>query len=335
MVWVKRGLSLVLLAALLYFFWPLIGELRAAGALFGQARWGWLAAALGLQALSYAFLTWLNALSLQPFGGRIGFLKLAAVLTSMAFIQIAIPSAGASGAALRVRLLSKFGYRSEEALFSLVVESLAEILVLAFVALAGVFYLLRNTALGWGDLLWILLLVVAVAALSRYLWKVLTSAERSRRFLVQWVGLWNRSLGRRRLGQRALWLDLEQIEPRWRAFRENLGHYRAALLWKIGLAAIGKVLLDIASLGAAFWLFGHALPPATLFTGYGLVLTFSGTAALPAGIGMGDASVPVIFSWLAVPAAVALAAGLTYRLIAFWLVRFIGFVAWLALEARS
>jgi uncharacterized membrane protein YbhN (UPF0104 family) len=47
---------------------------------------------------------------------------------------------------------------------------------------------------------------------------------------------------------------------------------------------------------------------------------------------MTDASVPVIFSWLGVAGAVALAAGLTYRLIAFWLVRFVGFFSWLDLE---
>jgi len=50
---------------------------------------------------------------------------------------------------------------------------------------------------------------------------------------------------------------------------------------------------------------------------------------------MTDAFVPVIFSWLNVPGAVAIAAGLTYRLIAFWLVRFVGFISWVFLEARS
>jgi uncharacterized membrane protein YbhN (UPF0104 family) len=49
---------------------------------------------------------------------------------------------------------------------------------------------------------------------------------------------------------------------------------------------------------------------------------------------MTDAIVPVIFSWISVPGSVALAAGLTYRLIAFWLVRFVGFISWQVLENR-
>jgi uncharacterized protein (TIRG00374 family) len=60
----------------------------------------------------------------------------------------------------------------------------------------------------------------------------------------------------------------------------------------------------------------------------------SGMAALPGGLGMADAYVPVVFRWLAVPGSVALVAGLTYRLIAFWLVRFVGFLAWQILESR-
>jgi hypothetical protein len=49
---------------------------------------------------------------------------------------------------------------------------------------------------------------------------------------------------------------------------------------------------------------------------------------------MADAYVPVVFSWLAVPGSVALVAGLTYRLIAFWLLRFVGFITWQILEGQ-
>ena len=88
-------------------------------------------------------------------------------------------------------------------------------------------------------------------------------------------------------------------------------------------------------MGVCFYLFNYNIHPGTLITGYGLILTFSGLAILPGGIGMTDAYVPVIFSWLGVSGAVALAAGLCYRLIAYWLLRFIGFVSWLILERRA
>ena len=109
-------LSIVLLGLLLYFFWPLLGEIKAAANLFRTAEWIWLPVAILVQTVSYGFLTWLNVLALQPFAGEIGFITLAGILTSMAFIAVAIPSAGLSGVALRVHLLRKYNYLPEEAL---------------------------------------------------------------------------------------------------------------------------------------------------------------------------------------------------------------------------
>jgi uncharacterized protein (TIRG00374 family) len=88
----------------------------------------------------------------------------------------------------------------------------------------------------------------------------------------------------------------------------------------------------VATLGAAFYMFGYPISASDLLIGYGMILLFSGSASLPGGLGLTEASVPVIFLWLGVPGSVALAAGLVYRLIAFWLVRFVGFFCWRALE---
>jgi uncharacterized protein (TIRG00374 family) len=151
---------------------------------------------------------------------------------------------------------------------------------------------------------------------------------RSRQILTWIVEHWNRRLARVRR------LDAGHLTMRLSNFRGNLSHYRKVPAWKFILASYGKVLLDVACLGAGFLLFRYAISPGTLFTGYGLILTFSGAAALPGGLTAGDAAVPVVFSWLRVPGAVALASGLTYRLIAFWLVRFVGFIAWQYLESR-
>ena len=143
LTWVKRVLSLALFGVLAYFFLPLVKEIRAAAELFRTANWIWLGVALLVQVISYTSLTWLNALALEPFSGKIKFGTLAAVLTSMAFIQTAIPSAGLSGVALRVHLLRKYSYAAEESLFSLIVETVLEIIALVSVALFGIAYLLR------------------------------------------------------------------------------------------------------------------------------------------------------------------------------------------------
>jgi uncharacterized protein (TIRG00374 family) len=328
MIWLRRGLSLILLLVLIYFFWPLIGEFKAAAQLFRQANWIWLAVAILIQLVSYAFLTWLNALALQPFPGKIGFLTLAAVLTSMAFIQIAIPSAGASGVALRVRLLRKFGFAPEDSLFSLAVETILEAVALISVACLGLVYLLRSGQLPLTNAAWLVVAGAASAGIVWYAWRILRNRERSRRIALALVCWWNR------VGRRLRTFDFGRVEARLSAFQDNLARYSRGHLWKLILAAYGKVVLDVATLGAGFLLIGYAISPGTLYTGYGLILSFSGLAALPGGIGMADAYVPVIFSWLSVPGSVALVAGLVYRLIAFWLLRFCGFLTWQYLENR-
>jgi uncharacterized protein (TIRG00374 family) len=324
--WLKRLLALVLLLVLVYFFLPLLDEISEVGDLFRTARWEWLPVALLAQLISYIFLTWLNQLSLAPFAGKIGFWRLAAVLTSMAFIQVAVPSACVSGVAMRIRMLGKSGYRNEEALFSLAVESIAEMVVLVMVGLVGVAYLFQSDQFQ----VWEIVLLVSGGFLTVALlwvgWVALRDEQLSQRILRKFIGQWNRLVGRSRQQ------ELNVLSGRLVEFRSNLQRYRDIPLWKFILATFGKVILDIATLGIGFSLFGFAIHWGTLLTGYGLILIFSVIAILPGGLGMTDAYVPVIFSWLNVPGEVALAAGLIYRLIAYWLLRFVCFLSWVILE---
>ena len=327
--YLRWALTLGLLALLIYFFWPLVGEIKAAAGLFRQANWKWFGIAIGLQAVSYAFLTWLNALSLLPFPGKISFFRLTGVLTSMAFISIAIPSAGLSGIALRVHLLRKYGYAPEESLFSLAVETTLEVVALASVAILGIGYLLRKGGLSPVEVILLSLTAVAILIGIFASWRLINHRQRSQLLLRRFLTWWNRVGGRLRT------FDIPLAENRLSVFQDNLLHYRAVSLGALFLAAYGKVFLDVLTMGACFYMFHFPISPATLFVGYGLTLTLSGLTALPGGLAMTDAFVPVIFSWLNVPGAVAIAAGLTYRLIAFWLVRFVGFISWIFLEGRS
>ena len=322
-------LSVVLLVLLLYFFWPLLGEIKAAANLFRTAEWIWLLVAILVQVVSYSSLTWLNALSLFPFSGNIRFIPLAGVLTSMAFISVAIPSAGLSGVALRVHLLRKYGYLPEESLFSLVVESSLELIALATVAVVGIAYLIQSGGLTQVNIISLVLLGVLVALITALVWRVLSDYERSKRVLNKFVQFWNR------FEKRLKPLDFEDLDQRLIFFNYNLRRYPRSAIVKFPLSAYGKVILDVVTLGVCFRLFGYTIAPATLLVGYGLILTLSGVSALPGGLVMTEAFIPVIFSRLGVPGPVAIAAGLTYRLIAFWWVRFVGYISWLSLERKK
>lgn len=327
--WLRWVISLVLLGLLVYFFWPLLGEIKAAADLFRNADWIWLLVALVIQVVSYSFLTWMNALALQPFSGKIGFIPLAGVLTSMAFISVAIPSAGISGVALRVHLLRKYKYLPEESLFSLVVETTLELIALVSVALIGIVYLIQSGGLTFGNLLLLGLIGVLISAIFWLIWHIVRDYERSRRTLKIIVKVWNR------YGERIKKLDLEDMDDRLAYFNQNIRRYPRSSWWKFPISAYGKVILDVLTLGVCFRLFGYTISPETLLVGYGLILTLSGVSALPGGMVMTEALAPVIFSRLGVPGAVALAAGLTYRLVAFWLVRFVGYFSWLILERKK
>ena len=330
MVWLKRGLSLLLLAVVIYLFWPLFKELRAASDLFRKANWLWLPVVVAVQVSSYAFLTWLNELALRPFPGKIGFARLAALLTSMAFIEVAIPSAGASGVALRARLLGKQGgYTLEASTFTLAVETIVLTTAMASVGLLGLVYLFRRGELAAIQIIYLAGLAVALLGMMAGMWKLAMDRQRARAVLWKAAALWNRRLGHFRH------LDVDSLGARLSAFQSSLVQLQYVPRWKFLLAAYGRVALDVTTLGTCFFLFRQPVSPGTVLTGYGLILVVSGLASLPGGLGLADASVPVIFARLGVPGPVALAAGLTYRLIAFWLLRFVGFLSWQYLESRK
>jgi uncharacterized protein (TIRG00374 family) len=327
-IWIRWAVSLIALGIFSYLFWPLLSEVRDAARLFATAQWSWLPIALTVQLISYSSLTWLNLLALKPFPGHIGFAHLGATLTSMAFIEVAIPSAGISGVVLRARLLGRHGYAPESSTFTLVIETVFLGIAMTAVAAFGIPFLLERGVLGpavFARWAWIAAMLLSLLFAS---WWLLWSEPRSQSALQACVRIWNRIFGRWRL------VSLNPLLTRMRAFRQNLATYRHVPLPGFFAAAFGRVFLDVATLGVCFLLFGGGVGWGTVLTGYGLILLLSGMAALPGGFGLADLSIPVVFSRLGAPGPVALAGGLTYRLIAFWLVRLVGFVAWQAEESH-
>lgn len=327
MIWLKRGLALAALGVVIYLFWPLLGEIGAAARLLRTANWAWLPLALSVYIISYCFLTWLNSMALAPFEGQIRFPRLAAVLTSIAFIEVAVPSAGVSGVALRARLLGKHGQFSfEGSTFSLILETIYTAFAFFTLGLLGLFYLLERGHITHLQLSGLALGGFLIVGGSWIGWRVIHNKSLSRKIVFKMADRWNR------IGGHFLRIEQERLENRLGIFHAGLNRLGNAPRWKFIMAAYGRVAFDVVTLGVCFVLFHHPLPIGTLFVGYGLTLLLSGVASLPGGLGLADASIPVIFAGLGVPGAVALAAGLTYRLMAYWLVRFIGFVSWQLLE---
>jgi uncharacterized protein (TIRG00374 family) len=243
---------------------------------------------------------------------------------------VAIPSAGASGVALRARLLGKEGHYSVEAsTITVLFETIILTAAMATVGLLGLAYLIRRGQVGTVQITSLGALALGAAALVWAGWRLALHPQRSRNLLHKLAALWNHFFGRFKTVQP------QALDERLLTFQTSLGQLQYIPRWKYVFAAYARVALDVATLGACFMIFRNPVQPGTLLTGYGLILVASGLAALPGGLGFADASVPVIFSGLGVAGSVALAAGLTYRLIAFWLLRFIGFISWQLLESKK
>jgi uncharacterized protein (TIRG00374 family) len=326
----RYALALAAAGVVGYLFWPLLGEVRASADLLAELRPGWLGLALVLQVLSYACLTNLNYQMLRPFPGRISFLRLMAVLPAMAFIEVAVPSAGASGAVLRARLLGRSGYSLETSTFTLIAENFFEVLVGVVASLAGLWYLLQAGEVWPAEALLAGLALLLALAASRSAWQAIQKRQRIQRRLLRLQARWNRIARRLRRPPASPLKLLERV----RDFYAGLARLRQVRMRTFWLSSAGHMTLDVVSLGACFAAFGYVMPAGTLLTGYGLMLLLSGLAGLPGGLGIADASAAVIFARLGTPGAVALAGALVYRLMAFWLLRLIGLAAWQVLEAQ-
>jgi len=330
----KPILSLAAFAVILYLFWPLLGELKDTADLFREVSWCWLVAAVTVQMLSYLCLAGLNYYLILPFAKAVRFWRLMAVLPAMAFIEAAVPSAGASGLILRARLLRPDGIPPEISTFTVILETVYLVSIMVTLALGGVWYL--GYAGGIGEFNWIMLALLTFISIGAG--TVIYFGVKDRQRVHHWIDQLTMHWSRFRVH-----IKQPPVSPSVRAqfsarvddFYEGLAQLKHVPIWRFWATSFGRVSLDVATLGVCFAAFQYSISLSALLAGYGLVLLLSALAALPGGLGMADASLAIIFTRLGVPGAVAVAAALAYRIISFWLLRFIGFFTWQTLETRT
>ena len=325
--WLKRLLGLAILAMVLHFFWPMVEQFPQAARQFRHAHWGWLVVAVFAEIASYFSLCWLNMLTLKPFGDHIGVRDTLGMLCAVACAEVALPSAGVSGVAVRARLLSRYGYSVEVSGLSLFIESVFIASSMGVIVLLGGIHHFRHSN---PDVRAVLLMGGVVALFVLWAgWEIMFSPERSGRIIIWSARAWNGLFGRWRA------LSDEFVAARLEVFHRGVRALSKVPRWQFLVSAYGRVLLDVSCLGFCFFLFGHPVGADRLLTGFGLMMMSSALAALPGGLGVADVSLPGIFWKLGVPAHIAFAAGLSYRFIGFWMPRFIGYVTWTVMESLS
>ena len=155
--------------------------------------------------------------------------------------------------------------------------------------------------------------------------------ERMRRLALALARRWNRLA--------AYWrgspVNDGMVNQRVDSFYDGLSNYTLQPLLLALVLTIFRVVLDVAITRRLFHCF-HLCGA----IGYLVDRLWSDAGSeqserLAGRVGHGRiSSLAVVYARLGAPGAVAVAAALAYRLIAFWLLRFIGFVTWQVLEAR-
>lgn len=119
---------------------------------------------------------------------------------------------------------------------------------------------------------------------------------------------------------------------------ERLSILSDALRRRRGVEAVSFALLnlifDMTTLALVFIAAGHAVSPFVLIAGYGVPLLLGRFSFLPGGIAVIEVGMSALYTALGVPAAIAVAAILTYRFISFWLPTMFGIPVAVVLQAR-
>jgi glycosyltransferase 2 family protein len=228
-------------------------------------------------------------------------------------VNYVVTSAGLSGFAVRMFLLSKYGVPSGRAVLISLVQTFLTNFTLLFFILGGFVSLVVRQQLS-GPALFVATAALAVFAGVLAYALVLVMNRRLRRLTLFWIGKLAHRLLRRFAPSRTP--DLVRF---WR-YQHNLDRGIEFLLArKSGMVAPTAWItfdwvLTSGILWAAFRGVGHPLSPGMVMVGFGVGLFFSLVSFVPGGLGIMEGSMSAVFVSLGVPLEKAVVAVLIFRL---------------------
>ena len=321
----KRGWLFWLLAiAFLWIVASRITEIEKLAVTLAQGQWQWVLVAALLQALYYLVFTevYQSAFFTVEVTSRIK--DLVPVVLSSIFVNAAVPTGGAGGAALFVDDAARRGQSAARATAGTLLVIAADFGTFALVMAAGLVHLLVAHDLKVYEIVAALILLAIVGGLGAVLSLGLWSPRRLQR-LLEWA---QRTINR-------LATMLRQPAPlpdKWgeanaREFAETAS---AIALHPDRLArtlavAFTAHLVDLASLYALFLAFRQPIGISVLVTGYAMGVLFWIVSITPQGIGVVEGMMALVYVSLGVPAAKATVIVLAYRGLTLWLPLLIGF----------
>jgi len=276
------------------------GDLKSFGAMLRRAQPLWLAAAGGLQVITYTSVSLGWKLVLDKAGSPLPLSRLVPVALSKLFADAMIPAVGIGGNLLLVDRLVKLGVPRGAAVAALLVSMIGYYAAFALFALAMLLLLWlhgKATPLLAGVVTTFLLVALAIPSLALWL---------------------------RRRGSHPLSPFLEHI-PVVRGLLHVVGEAPANLLADkaliLGVAACNAAvfLVDAATLQACMFALGHPIAFSTSFIAMLGASILAALAPVPMGLGSFEAGSTAMLSLLGVPVPAALAGTLLLRGFTLWL----------------
>jgi putative heme transporter len=321
----RSGLSVLTLAAFVVLVVGRRAALTRSLGRIGHPQWSWIVLGIALEVSSMTAFAMMQRRLLRVGGRRVGSRSMMATILAANALSVSVPVAGPElGAAFTFRRFKEQGADTPLAGWTLFVGGIASwfgaVVVLAVGgALSGNVLVTAATVFGG------LLAVLAGVAL----W---VSVGRTRlRLVVTRSATWGiRSVSR------LLSRPVQDPAAAINGWIESLGSLRPSKAeWgKVGGLGLANWLTDIGVLAMSILALGGAVPWRSLLLIYGLATLIGSLGITPGGIGLVEGTLCLGLVSTGLPAALALAAVLLYRLVSFWLVMATGWLVllWLRFE---
>lgn len=288
-----------------------VSEAGAFAELLDQARPGWLALAIALQASTYVAqgLIWRGVVRTAGMGLPLGVAFRLSLVKLL--VDQALPSSGLSGSIFVAGALQRRGVRDSVTTAAIVVSSAGYLGAYAIAILAGLGLVVRRQTFP------IATMVVAASVFVAAALVIVAAIATA----------WRRAAAGSPPRAVPQWLMRHLVRLRRHAIDPSIARSPRLLLLSTGLQ-LGIIALDCLTMWALIRSLGSAAPVAAVFGSFmvaSLLRTFS---IIPGGLGPFEAaSVLTLHAW-GLPVALSLSATLLFRALSFWLPMLPG--AWLA-----
>jgi putative heme transporter len=321
----RGGISVLIVAAFVLLVLGRRSALTRSIGRIGHPQWPWIALGIALEASSMASFAMMQRRLLRVGGSRVGTRPMMATILAANALSVSVPVAGPElGAAFTFRRFKEQGADTSLAGWTLFVGGIASWFG-AIVVLGAGGVLSGNVVVTGVTVLGGLLAVCAGLA-------VWVGVSRTRlRFVVTRSAAWGIRCVSRFLSRPVL--DPAAAVNGW---IEGLGSLQPTKAeWgKVGGLGLANWLTDIGVLAMSILALGGAVPWRSLLLIYGLATLIGSLGITPGGLGLVEGTLCLGLVSTGLPAALALAAVLLYRLVSFWLVMATGWLVllWLRLE---